>query len=58
MIKLTQGKVYYSNGKLLSENEVRALGVNMCDLNKKTMAYSILSAHNENNDDKKLIIIK
>ena len=54
MIKLTQGKVYYSNGKLLSENEVRALGVNLCDLNKKTMAYSILSAHNENNDDQKL----
>ena len=54
MIKLTKGKVYYSNGKLFSEDEISALGVQTVDLDKKTMAYSILSSHNVSGDDNKL----
>ncbi len=54
MIKLTKGKVYYSNGKLLSENDLASLGKSAEGASKKTIAYSILSSHNVSGDDSKL----
>lgn len=54
MIKVIKEKTYYSKGRLYSQEEVNALGVAVQEANKKTMAYSILSAHNVSGSDDKL----
>ena len=50
MIKLINKGVYYSNGKL-----VKASSGDLSS-RKKTMAYKIISAHNQSNNDQKLSI--
>ncbi len=54
MIKLIKEKTYFSNGSLLTVNEATQKGIACEGAYKKTMAYSILSAHNVSGDDKKL----
>ncbi|MBQ2714752.1 MAG: hydratase, partial [Clostridia bacterium] len=54
MIKLTKGQVYLKDGKLYSEVEAVALGANIAEAHKGTIANSILTAHNVGGDDKKL----
>lgn len=54
MIKLTKGQVYFNDNKLYSETEAQAMGANLLNAEKRTIAYSILSSHNVGSDDKKL----
>ena len=46
MVKLIKKGVYYANGKLVKTNQVDK------EAKKKTVAYKILSAHNEGTDEK------
>ncbi len=54
MIKLTKGQVYFSNNRLYTEDEVKAIGVDLQNAEKRTIANSILCAHNVSGDDRNL----
>ena len=57
MIKLTNEKVYYKNGKIMDGAAAAALTeAERKEAHKGTMAYSILSAHNTSGNDSKLTI--
>ncbi len=53
MIKIYNQPMFYFDGKMLSQEEYDAKSL-MMPSSKGTMAYSILSAHNQGDDDKKL----
>lgn len=53
MIELIDATIYYLNGKLVSENELKVSGTKSSG-KKGTIAYSILSSHNLSSDDNKL----
>lgn len=54
MITLIDKETYYRSGKLLTKEEFLTTSEIPADCEKRTIAYSILSAHNVGNDDKKL----
>lgn len=49
MLKLKADKVYYLNGKLVDFDDVKNVADG--DLYKRTMAYSIMNAHNSGDDE-------
>lgn len=59
MIKLYDGGVYLLDGnKLVSESEAKEMGVTLSkdEAKKGTIAYSVLKAHNKNDDMSQLKI--